>query len=128
MVKMMADKKESPLQEKHAAGKELYRTFRDIRNKKDWNHSEFRMIAIRFIPKKKVTEWTNENLTGYIDIAQMKELDLNNDEYIRKVFWPQVELGFGKHMEKEDQDVRRGFMACDGMIRLGDKGGDESKT
>lgn len=125
----MTDKaKESPLSEKHAKGKELYRTFRDIRNKQDWNHSEYRMIARRFMPEDDVDDWTNLEGDGYIDLAEDKNVDLNQDEYFLKEFWRLVEHGFADHMDQEDVDVKRGFLACDGLIRLGDKAGDKPET
>lgn len=126
----MADKKKegSLLAEKHIAGKDLYRIFRDIRNKNDWNHSEYRLIARRFMPKDDLDDWTNVEGDGYIDIAQTHEKDLNEDDFFQKEFWRLVEHGFADQMDLEDQDVQRGFRMCDGMIRLGDRDGDESET
>lgn len=124
----MADKKETPLAEKHIAGKDLYRIFRDIRNKKDWNHSEFRLIARRFMPKDELEDWTNVEGDGYIDIAQDKKLDLNKDDFFQKEFWRLVEHGFADQMDAEDKDVQRGFRMCDGMIRLGDRDGNKSEA
>ena len=125
----MADKKkESLLAEKHIAGKDLYRIFRDIRNKTDWNHSEYRLIARRFMPKDELDDWTNVEGDGYIDVAEDKEIDLNKDKFFLKEFWRLIEHGFVDQMDSEDPDVQRGFRMCDGMIRLGDRDGDKPET
>lgn len=118
----MADKdKDSSgkLADKHKAGKELYLTFRDIRNKDDWNYSEYRLIARRWLPEDEVEDWTNVEGDGYIDLAEDKGINLKEDKHFQKEFWRLIEHGFADQMDTEDQDVQRGFRMCDGLIRLG---------
>lgn len=114
----MADKGDGTLRELHQKGGDYLSTYDKIRELKDISFAEWRILTEKYIPPKWKKIFTNNDGTGIIDIAQIKNRNLNKNDKFKRRFWMLADNGFCEKIRAEDQAVHRGFMVSDGIIRI----------
>ncbi|MHA2264237.1 MAG: hypothetical protein ACXAEN_17730 [Candidatus Thorarchaeota archaeon] len=121
----MAEKssKDKGLDEKHSAGASLVETLIARMEKKHWSNLDYKRFAHDYIADSDILEeYTNEDRTGYIDLATINGIPLKDDEDFLKEFWQDCLSEFSIYIQSEDQAVRRGALIVDGRVsgRVGD--------